>query len=112
MSQSNFDWPPAFAPLSSRFKGYTWGKPLIPSSTHVFGISQLPTRWPTGSLEDLESAIFEPRGSDVAFGPVAPGLDHYLVIELLDAKTVRANLAMLVDSHDWFLLDEHIMQLQ
>src|SRR5262249_54434450 len=96
------DWPQDLSSLSRRFTGYTWGTPLIESSTRVFGIAQLPARWPTGSLEELESAVFQPVIKEVPYGPSSVGLDHYLIVEILDATTARANLAMLVDARDWY----------
>jgi hypothetical protein len=107
----HFSWPPESAPLQTRFHGYTWARSTHHHRPIHWAIAPLGCRWPS-SLHDIEPAIFNPA----AYGQGVSGLhsdelDYFLILEILDPRTVRSCLAMQIERRDWYLLDEHVLQI-
>lgn len=106
-----FPWPFQFAGLRHRFTGYTWARSSHHHRALIWAIVPLSCRWPT-QLKDIEPAIYRPDTYTQGFnGLPSDDLDHYLILELIDPRTVRACLAMHIERRDWYLLDEHLLEV-
>jgi len=100
----NSPLPEELRQLIVRFQGYTWAATRLSTSPRIFGICALAHRWPVG-LAEAEDAILNP---DAHMNDEPEVLNHYIIIEILDAQRARANLGMLLGERSWYLLDEHI----
>lgn len=111
--QSQFDWCDALVAPARRFVGYTWGKPLRADSIGVYGICPVGVRWPA-DLREFENMIFKPANNEPAFHSRSGAgvVDHFIIIKLSDARSAQAYLAMLIDSRDWSVLDEHTVSIK
>ncbi|MBS0367086.1 MAG: hypothetical protein JSR67_14820 [Proteobacteria bacterium] len=102
--------PDELRSLAVQLHGYTWASvSRKDGATHVVGACNLGSPWRYG-LAQIESAVLDPIGElNRLRGIERDHIGHYLMVEVVDACSVRATLAVHFGPGEWRILDEHVV---
>ena len=105
--------PVSFVTVRTRLDGCGcwWGQTINSGTPQIFGIRSVeepfPSRFGTGKAVTFDSLQDCASCTRVDSSDVEP----YLIIQIVDGRTARADLAILVDGREWHVLDEHLVRL-
>lgn len=105
--RQEFVCPPEMLALQECFPLFEWSGIEGTDRTRVVGIRRLVDQTPF-RLSDFRALGFRTESvRHPVRPPIAGGVEHYLIAELLAPGTARVSFCMYVPPQEWYVLDEH-----